>query len=87
MSLKDNPLKTTYHVCGGHSLLYRQEGMTNYGILAGKPQLGGYDPMNGTCQPDLALLRPATLADFEFFRVCAKGYHRLPIARTHRRTA
>lgn len=77
---------TTYHVCGGHSLLYRQEGMTNYGILEGKPQLGGYDWKDGTCQPDPALLRPATLEDFEFFRVRAKGYHLLPAARTRRRT-
>jgi len=65
---------TTYHVENGHTLLYRQPGDPNHGILASKPQLGGRDPMDGVCVPDPATLRPATAKDFEFFRVCSKGY-------------
>jgi hypothetical protein len=65
---------TTYHVCGEHSLLYKQDGMRNYGVLASKPQLGGYDPMSGTCTPDESKLRPATTKDFDHFRVCWNGH-------------
>jgi len=65
---------TTYHVEGEHSLLYRQEGMHDYGILTGKPQLGGRNWIDGVCIPDPRDLRPATVADFEFFRVCPKGH-------------
>ncbi len=68
-------MTTTYHVCDEHSLLYRQPGMVLYGILAGKPQLGGYDWKNGVCAPDETKLRPATVKDFEFFRVHpTRGY-------------
>lgn len=65
---------TTYHVEGGHTLLYRQPGDPMHGILAGKPQLGGRDWMDGVCIPDPADLRPATLDDFDFFRVRPEGH-------------
>jgi len=66
--------KTTYHVESGHSLLYHQEGDPFYGILAGKPQLGGRDPMDGICSPDTNNLRLATIEDFAFFRVRHEGH-------------
>lgn len=66
--------RTTYHVEGEHTLLYRKPGDTLYGILAGKPLLGGRDWKDGICAPNPADLRPATEADFHFFRVCSKGY-------------
>lgn len=68
--------KTSYHVEAGHSLLYRQPGEAEgrYGILAGKPQLGGRSAVDGICYPDPATLRPATAEDFEFFRVCTRGH-------------
>ena len=42
-------------------------------ILAGKPQLGGHCWRDGTAAflPDKSDIRPATLADFEYFRVMA----------------
>ena len=66
--------KTTYHVENGHTLLYRQPGDAMYGILAGKPLLGGRNWVDGICAPDPATLRPATRDDFDFFRVCHKGH-------------
>lgn len=69
---------TGYFVCtgpqGDHSLLYRQAGILLYGILAGKPQRGGYDPMSGVCAPDHGSLRVATDADFAAFRVHSAGF-------------
>lgn len=65
---------TTYHVEGEHTLLYRQPGDPNHGILAGKPQLGGRNPMDGVCRPDPKDLRPATVEDFHFFRVRPEGH-------------
>ena len=54
-------------------------GWTYMGILARKvihPNGPGYDPMNGSvvvnaASPDIRL---ATKEDFDFFRVCSKGY-------------
>jgi hypothetical protein len=60
---------TTYHVEGNHTLLYHRKGELRFGILAGKPQLGGRNPMDGTCLPFPPALRPATAEDFDFFRV------------------
>lgn len=67
-------MKTSYHVENGHTLLYRQANDQFYGILAGKPQLGGRDWKDGICAPDEKNLRPATISDFDFFRVCHKGH-------------
>ena len=60
--------RTTYHVYEERLLVYRQPGMAFYGVLANKNPMGGR-------QEVLALgggtegLRPATLEDFETFRV------------------
>lgn len=69
-------MKTTYHVESDHSLLYRQEGAPEgqYGILTGKLSKGGRNWIDGICYPDPATLRRATAKDFDFFRVCSKGY-------------
>tara|TARA_R110002124_G_scaffold128157_2_gene288536 strand:- start:14910 stop:15119 length:210 start_codon:yes stop_codon:yes gene_type:complete len=66
---------TTYHVLNEHTLCYKQEGSTVYGVLAGKPQLGGHDWKNGSISVSrLDDLRDATLEDFEFFRVRPNGH-------------
>lgn len=47
----------------------------DFWIHAGKPQLGGHDWKNGSAPIGaLDVLRPATLADFEFYRVSPKGH-------------
>lgn len=66
--------KVTLHVEGEHTLLLKHPMERTHMILAGKPQLGGRDWMDGTCYPNPANLRPATRADFEFFRVDPRGY-------------
>lgn len=44
-------------------------------ILASKPQLGGHDWINGPVSVGPAdMLRPATLDDFDFFRVDPTGH-------------
>jgi hypothetical protein len=65
---------TRYYVEDEHSLLYRQPGMSLYGILTGKLLRGGRNWRDGLCAPDEAKLRPATRDDFEAFCVCHKGY-------------
>lgn len=68
---------STYWVCGEYSLLYQHPDWpwkSIYGVLAGKPWLYGYNPKNGVCCPDVQDLRPATLEDFRFFRVCPVGH-------------
>lgn len=67
--------ETTYYVLNGHTLCYLQPGMTFYGVLAGKPGLGGHDWKNGPISvTESDTLRPATLEDFAFFRVSPKGH-------------
>lgn len=46
------------------------------GVLAGSVLKGGHNPLNGPVLADPASdnLRPATKADFEAFRVSAKGH-------------
>lgn len=68
---------TEYLVLNEHTLIYRRP---EFGALAGVLQgdifAGGHDWKNGTCAPlpGIDQLRPATLADFERFRVCPKGH-------------
>lgn len=67
---------TQYVVLGEHTLGYIHAKQPDYlAVLAGKPQLGGHNPMNGQVflggDPDI---RPATVVDFEFFRVCPLGH-------------
>lgn len=64
-----------FYVLGEHTLGYVYEEQPDLlGVLAGKPQLGGHDWKNGPVAFDPAKLRVATVDDFEFFRVCHKGY-------------
>lgn len=69
-------MPTQYYVKDGHTLGYIDDRQPNsFGVLAGKPQLGGHDSLQGYVQVSrLDVLRPATLADFEFFRVSPKGH-------------
>ena len=68
--------KPAYAVLNEHTLGYVTDAQPNwFGVLASKPQRGGYDPKNGPVSiANGAGLRPATLADFEFYRVCPKGH-------------
>lgn len=71
-------MATQYLVCNENTLCYKMDGSEMLGVLGGKPQLGGKSnsPME---EPFYAspcdTLRKATKADFEFFRVCSKGYN------------
>jgi hypothetical protein len=66
---------TSYHVLNENTLCYLQEGSTLFGVLAGKPQLGGHDWLNGpVAVTGSDNLRSATLADFETFRVSPTGH-------------
>ncbi len=66
---------TSYHVLNENTLCYLQDGSSLYGVLAGKPQLGGHNWINGpVAVSNLDKLRPATLEDFDFYRVCPKGH-------------
>lgn len=66
---------TSYHVLNENTLCYLQEGSSLYGVLAGKPQLGGHDWINGpVAVSSLDVLRPATLEDFDFYRVSPAGH-------------
>ena len=65
--------ETQYIVISEHTIGYIREGMMKnfVGVLAGKPQLGGADPKNGMAVVGYGITyRPATEADFEFFRIC-----------------
>lgn len=65
-----------YFVKNANTLGYINDEQPNmFGVLAGKPQLGGDDWMNGPVpvSPSDKLV-PATIADFDFFRVCHKGH-------------
>ncbi|OSO51462.1 hypothetical protein BV363_03017 [Pseudomonas syringae pv. actinidiae] len=66
---------TSYHVLNENTLCYLQDGAGLYGVLAGKPQHGGHDWINGpVVVSSLDKLRPATLEDFNFYRVCPAGH-------------
>lgn len=67
--------KVIPYVEGGHTLLLKHPMERTHMILAGKPQLGGRDWMDGTCYPNPANLRPATRADFEAFRVAGAEHY------------
>lgn len=67
--------KAAYFVKGGHTLGFIYPAQPQlFNILAGKPQLGGHDWKDGFVAYDPADLKPATRADFEYFRVCSKGH-------------
>lgn len=66
--------KATYWVEGEHTLLYHFEGQYLYGVLQGSLLAGGRDWKNGVAFPVQSNLRPATLADFERFRICPVGH-------------
>lgn len=63
----------TYVVMDENTLAYLNPDSQFAGVLAGKPQLGGHGPMDGPCVIS-ENIRPATLADFEFYRVSPKGH-------------
>lgn len=65
-----------YYVKDGHTLGYIDDRQPHsFAVLAGKPQLGGHDSLRSPVQVSrLDALRPATLADFELFRVSPKGH-------------
>lgn len=58
-----------YFVKGEHSLLYHIEGSHLVGVLAGKPQLGGFDRLYGPVCITWCDTRPATQEDFAEYRV------------------
>lgn len=62
-------MSTRYIVIEGHTLGYQQDGMrsNSAGVLAAT--VGGYDWKNGSVPVSEQSTRPATLADFERFRV------------------
>lgn len=70
-------MTTKYFVCNENTLCYQMEGDTILGVLGGKPQLGGRSnsPLEEPFHAGpLDKLRPATKADFDYFRVSSKGY-------------
>lgn len=65
---------TKYFVEGGHTLLYSIPGSIFYGILAEMVHRGARGASGTNCMPDPSDLRPATIEDFDDFRVCHKGH-------------
>lgn len=65
-----------YFVKDGNTLGYVNSAQPNlFGVFAGKPQLGGHDWINGPVVIDaFCVLVPATLADFDRFRVDPRGH-------------
>jgi hypothetical protein len=64
-----------YVVVNENALCYSIAGSIFHGVLAGKLLLGGPDPMTGTIVVAPSdKVRPATVADFDFFRVSPKGH-------------
>lgn len=68
---------TKYIVINENTLGYQIPGDTMVGVLGGKPQLGGRS--NSPLEEPFILapsdkVRIATVKDFDFFRVCSKGY-------------
>lgn len=71
-------MTTQYLVLNENTLCYRIEGDPMLGVLGGKPQLGGKSnsPLEEPFYPSpLDKERPATKADFAYFRVSSKGYN------------
>jgi hypothetical protein len=74
--------KTTCFVKDENTLCYFQGDMPDdhgwyfAGVLAGSVLRGGHDPKNGSCvwSRSVDTIRIATKEDFDFFRVCSKGY-------------
>jgi hypothetical protein len=69
----EEPVK--YVVVNENALCYRIDGSIFHGVLAGSVLRGGPDPLAGqiSVAPSDAV-RPATLADFDQFRVSPKGH-------------
>lgn len=69
-------MNPTYYVKNENTLGYiYSEQPEFFNILAGKPQLGGDNWMDGfVAHGSSDKLRPATQADFDYFRVCSKGH-------------
>jgi hypothetical protein len=68
---------TKYFVCNENTLCYQMEGDPMLGVLGGKPQSGGRSnsPLEEPFfASPLDKLRPATVKDFEFFRVSPRGH-------------
>ena len=64
-----------YFVKDGHTLGYVYKAAPNtFCVLAGSVLKGGHDPLCGITTTFGAELRPATLEDFETFRVSPKGH-------------
>lgn len=64
-----------YVVKNENTLCYRQEGSELLGVLAGSVIRGGHDWKNGAVSVGPSdTLRPATLEDFDAYRVCPKGH-------------
>lgn len=64
-----------YFVLNENTLCYRIDGSFMVGVLAGSVLRGGHDPKNGcTVVGELDTIRPATVADFDFFRVSSAGH-------------
>lgn len=76
-------MSTQYFVKDGHTLGYVHESQPHmFGVLMGNPFKGGHNWLNGPvsiCPSDK--LVPATLHDFEVFRVDPKGYNLQPAAK------
>ncbi len=65
-----------YYVANDNALCYAEDDWHFLGVLAGDVWKGGPDPMQGIMvRPmDPAMLRKATVEDFDRFRVSSKGY-------------
>lgn len=69
-------VQSKYVVLGEHTLCYRiPQAPLTLGVLAGSVIRGGHNPLNGPVSilPN-EKMRPATIEDFEFFRVCHVGH-------------
>lgn len=66
----------SHYVLNGHTLGYIYDEHPNtFGVLHGSVLLGGHDWRNGPVTiTDTDQLVPATLEDFDKFRVCPKGH-------------
>lgn len=74
-------MTSKYMVVNENTLVYQIEGDPMVGVLGGKPQLGGRS--NSPLEEPFLLtpsdkVRPATKADFDYFRVSSKGYDLTP---------
>lgn len=66
---------TIYQILNENTLCYSLEGSSLLGVLAGKPQLGGHNWINGPVAVGCSdKLRQATLEDFDLYRVSPYGH-------------